>query len=198
MLDVSVDLPTNPNIQLNDPDSPSWPVAPAAVVRPRHRRLRRQDASVPPTTTDKRDLPILESTFSDNIDLGISSFFNVVAGPMDHFAFANKDTPIEEVSLTVPVYGTKGVIRGVKPPRYTRFMQARDVINALYVLIVEELVRVDQQGKMWNAVTSRINAPEDSGKFIGALSLQKASSGAAEEESVPGLEGEDLAGGTVE
>ena len=135
---------------------------------------RESNIGISPTAlnTSNDEFPRLESTFLDNIDLGISSFYVPIAAAMAGMAGEPKSAEVNEANFSNTLYGLRAIIRGVKPPN-TRLLTARDVIDSLYTLIQEQLVRVDQQGLPYSPVTSRIYAPEDQHRKIGVLSLQK-------------------------
>ena len=119
------------------------------------------------------DLPRILSTYSENVDLGITSFYLGMSTPVLTLSYKPKSTFIEEVDLTQRHFGIKGVIRGFKPPRTTRFMTVREVLQSLMLLTMEQLNRSRQQRKYYNAVTSQIFAPEDRSKQIGVMTVQQ-------------------------
>lgn len=142
--------------------------SPADVGRiPRYRsRQRRQSSQL------GIDYPRLVSTYSEDVDIGMTPFYLGMATPVLTLSYKPKSTLIEEVDLTQPLYGIRGVIRGFKPPRTDRFMTVEELIESLMLLTMEQLQR-SRAGKKYNAVTTQIFAPEDWSKQMGVMTVQK-------------------------
>ena len=89
---------------------------------------------------------------------------------MELLAFDDKVTGVDSLTFIRSARGIRGGIIGVRPPA-SPLMSVEDAINAMYVLILEQLTRVDQEGKQYNAVTAKISAPGQPEVRIGGLTM---------------------------
>ena len=91
---------------------------------------------------------------------------------MLELAPAENTSPLEEIHLNRERYDFAGLIRGVTSPG-SRFLTVKDAIDALYMLINQQLDRVDRLGKRYSPSTSKVFAPEDNTKRIGGIIFRK-------------------------
>ena len=153
-------------------DSASVPPDQTDIVEPQ------DDTSLPSTSralagggTDV--LPRCPATFSASNVISIGDFFNIVSVGMVSMSDWGADETIGVLDFRSPIYKLEVRIRGVRETATTFFLRPMDVINTLFVLVLQELLRVDNLGLPYNTVFTRIfrNLPRKGDTQIGTLGI---------------------------
>ena len=120
-------------------------------------------------------LPRCQSLFSDANVIAIGDFFNIIAVGMLTMSDLAPGETVGKLDFHTPYYKPEIKIRGVQESKLRFFLRPQDVINALWVLILQELLRVDI-GRSYNTVVTRIhrNVPDRGETFIGTMAIQQA------------------------
>lgn len=132
-----------------------------------------------PSSVSDNVLPRCQSTFSDTNNIDIGDFYNIVSVGMLTMSDFPRDETIGYLDFHSPFYKPEIKIRGVKDPKATFLMRPQDVINALWVVILQELLRVDNLGKSYNTVITRVHRilPDRGDTYIGNLAIQQSKPG---------------------